>query len=297
MGRLFYDVAELAAFYEQRVVALAKERLEEQTAQLKENIEIQYELFFDKILDEIVGTESPEGGGGIRATPSLIKNYMGKEGHWKPLSPAWAALKDELGSRSDFYIGLTNVKGGSSRNSLGRGQARASGSKGTMKGKWATRLGNDRKKPGKVSVPSFESYMNDLAGQGVTAMNRIFGPVGIEYTFSKDNQIVDIESFTTRTSRAAATQGQQVFANIKGTRITATVRAFTRLKGVQDFSEAYVVDYILKRLDPGHEKQWVKVNSNYGFGRGKRPVRAFVAPLISWYMNDAFAKIMRDFKL
>lgn len=78
----------------------------------------------------------------------------------------------------------------------------------------------------------------------------------------------------------------------KDMKMRATITAFGNLKGVK-FNEKSIVDYIIKRIDPVNEKQWVKINSEVGIGRSKRPIRAVITPILRYYMDKRFSEILR----
>jgi len=102
----------------------------------------------------------------------------------------------------------------------------------------------------------------------------------------KGNVIDRIEAYSKKT-------GQMMMFKPDFT-IRAQVTAFTRLTGVR-FSEWSVVDFILKQVDPQNEKQWVKINGSAAFG-SRRPMRAMITPLITWYGYVGFKQVMDEFK-
>lgn len=269
-----------------RVKQVTIERLQEETYYLANDIEKVYEDFFKIVDTQIVGSVT----GHFDESPNFISNYMGREGNWKALSGDWIDYKDKAmetasgGMTLEFskaYVGVTELYKNFSKSRLGRSRAG---------GVSRVRV----KRPLGVSQ-SFRQYMHQLAGTR-TAVEHFFGPIDIEYYFAEkyrtfkvttiDGAIKDIDALSKKTGKFLMFPRE--FS------VKSSVFAFQSINGVE-FSEWYVVDFILKRIDPLHEKQWVKINSRYGHG-GKRPIRAIITPLISWYGHVAFKQILENYK-
>lgn len=238
------------------------------SVEIKEELNTEYNYFFQLILDDVIGALS---------TPGLLAPYTS----WKPLSAKWIKQK----ATGKHYVGLSN--------SLSRGKAL--GRRNANKSIGISRLrANGRKPQGLVKVGAFEDYIKTLTAQGTTA--RFFGPVAIKYDFVSPDPRFSVtmsqaNDIVARTQVRSSLRGTFV-AFPKDLKMKATISAFGNLKGVT-FNERNIVDYILKRIDPANEKQWVKINSTSGIGRSKRPVRAIITPVLRYYMDKRFSEIVR----
>lgn len=230
----------------------------------------QYQRFFKIIAEEFFDVDSDYDG-----IPPRIAGF-GSSGSWKALSNSWQELKLKMSGSVDdienFYSGITQYGPAPERNRLG---AARQGKK---------RLKNGFKRPLQSKVEPFERYMNKLA-RDPDAVGRIFGHLAIKYYFGAAG--------ATMTPVMSDRELKQIISKgAKGRFVTMPSRfqmgtEITAFQGVQGvtFDEWHVVDYILKQRDPQNEKQWVKINSRYGFGRSHRPTRAMITPLIAWYMQ------------
>lgn len=260
----------------EKLVGFSSKKIREMTKELRDELLHEYDTFFALMVEDVIGA---------LGTPSILSPYTS----WKPLGEKWVFEKRKFGgysSGNEHYLGLSNAA--TKRKQLGR----------TRKG--GKEIGMSRlrayssSKSKMVSVGPFRDYIQSLNTAGTTA--RFFGPVSITYSFvspdpnfsvtvNQDSGVVE------RTQVRSAKRGTFV-AFPKELRMTATITAFGKLKGVT-FNEKNVVDFIIKRIDPANEKQWVKINSEYGIGRSRRPIRAVVTPLLRYFIERRFPEIVR----
>lgn len=258
-----------------KIVGFSSKKIREMTKEIEEELNTEYNYFFQMILDEVIGRVG---------TPGLLAPFT----TWKPLTEKWAFHKQKFGGYAtgkEHYRGLSN--------SSTRGKALGRRSTGRSIGMSRLRA-NGRKPSGLLKTGSFENYIRTLTAAGNTA--KFFGPVVISYDFFSPDPNISVkinqsDGVVTRTQIRSASRGTFI-AFPKEMRMTATITAFGNLKGVR-FNEKNVVDYIIKRIDPGNEKQWVKINSEVGFGRSKRPIRAVITPILKYYMDKRMSEIIR----
>lgn len=236
--------------------------VKEISEEIKDDIREEYDYFFGTMVREIIGAFY---------TPAILTAYA----TWDPLSDKWAHYK-----RTEMhYVGLSN--GQTRSRSLGR--TSTSG---------ASRDATKSAPRGRVKVGSFVSYIEALNAAGTT--ERFFGPVAISYDFiSYDPHIrfypKNKEGVLVKTD--VRKKGKYFKYDGSAVSMGAYITAFGNLKGVQ-FDEWHIVDYIIKKIDPEHEKQWVKINSRFGIGRTRRPIRAIITPLVKYYMDTKFPRIV-----
>jgi hypothetical protein len=264
-------IKKMEASLAEKLVGFSSKKIREMTAELKEELQTEYDTFFLLIVEDVVGALN---------TPSRFIPY-----YWQPLSDRWQIAKLKEGNADisqRHYIGLSNSS--TARRPLGR-------AKHNGMSRLRTATGSKSKF---VKVGPFGDYMRSLTSQGTTA--RFFGPVTLSYDFVSPDPRFSV----TVSEKDGALQRVQVRSAERGTfvafpkelKMTATVTAFGNLKGVA-FNEKSVVDYIIKRVDPSNEKQWVKINSEYGMGRSKRPIRAVITPLLRYFIERRFPDIVR----
>lgn len=254
----------MEAHLAESLVGFTSAKVRETSEEIKQELDTEYNYFFQMIVDEVIGAVS---------TPGIFRSYV----DWDPLSKKWIKQK----STSMFYVGLSNSR------TLGRTLNR----KGTA---GATRLGDNANTPrGYVKVGSFQSYIQSLNQAGTTA--RFFGPVSVSYDFvsPSGNFKITSKQESSIVKRTDARDKGRFVAFPKTVHMEARITAFSKLKGVP-FNEWSIVDYIIKRIDPSHEKQWVKINSEYGIGRSRRPIRAVVTPILKYYYERRFPEIVRE---
>lgn len=260
----------MEASLSEKLVGFSSKAVREMTVEIKEELNTEYNYFFQLISDEVIGALS---------TPGLLGGYTS----WKPLSAKWVKQK----ATSKHYIGLSN----SLTRGKGLGRVRKNGNEIGM-----SRLRANGPKPkGLVKTGAFSTYIATLHSKGNT--ERFFGPVAIGYDFiSPDPRIkvtMNADSGVVNRVQTSSTTTGRFIAFPKTMKMVATITAFGKLKGI-GFNEKKVVDFIIKRIDPAHEKQWVKINSEVGIGRSKRPIRAVVTPILRYYMEKRFSEIVRS---
>ncbi len=254
----------------EKLVGFSSKKIREMSVEIKEELDTEYNYFFQMILDEVIGSLS---------VPGVLAPYTS----WKPLGKKWVKQK----GTSQHYVGLSNSL------TTGRGLGRKS--KGGRSIGISRLRANGRKPSGLVRVGAFEDYIRTLTSVGTT--ERFFGPIAIRYDFvSPDARFAvafnQVNGEVTRTQIRSSSRGTFV-AFPKELKMKATITAFGNLKGVS-FNEKSIVDYIIKRIDPLNEKQWVKINSEVGIGRSKRPIRAVVTPILRYFMDKRFGEIVRS---
>lgn len=260
-------LAQMEASLTEKLVGFCSKTIRETTKEIAEEIQLEYDYFFQMIVDDVIGELQ---------TPGILSPYT----TWKPLSKGWVKAK----ATSQHYIGLSN------RLTTGRALGRKSKSGRDI---GISRLRSNGLKPkGLLKVGPFETFARSLTAKGTTA--RFFGPLKIDYDFQTGDP-----NITVYTQRDGAIVKRTQFRANKGfvatpnsLKFKATVSAFPALKGVT-FSEKSIVDYIIKRIDPANEKQWVKINSAYGIGRSRRPIREIITPSLRYYMQKRFPEIVK----
>jgi hypothetical protein len=218
------------------------------------------------IVDDVIGAVK---------TPGVIGYYS----KWSPLSKKWTEYK----GTNQHYIGLSNSLTRSS--ALGRKKA----------GGMSRKREHYTAPKGLYKVGSFQSYIQSLNRPGTT--ERFFGPVSIIYDLTSPGADFraypkQLDGIVKRTDVQSIKSGKFV-SFPKTLKLSATITAFGNLKGVT-FDEWHIVDYIIKRADPSNEKQWVKINSQYGFGRSHRPIRSVVTPILKYYLQRRFPEIVQE---
>jgi hypothetical protein len=262
-------IRKMEASLTEKLVGFSSKKIREMSVEIKEELDTEYSYFFQFITDEVIGALS---------TPNLLGGYSA----WKPLSAKWVKQK----ATSQHYVGLSN--------SLSRGKALGRTRKGGKEIGMSRIRANGNKPKGLVKVGAFADYIATLHGRGNT--ERFFGPVAIKYDFlapdariqvsiNQDNGIVN------RVRTTSVKRGQFVTFP-KDMKMVANITAFGKLKGIT-FNEKKIVDFIIKRIDPANEKQWVKINSEIGIGRSKRPIRAIVTPILRYYMDKRLSEIVQ----
>jgi hypothetical protein len=280
---------QLQAQVVEQLLAQTSAQIRARSIKIKAAVEAEYARFFEHMIS-MIG----------EFTPAIVAS-QGVQ--WSPVSDDWQNRKYLAGVEDPFfYRGLTDQIGRNySTSRLGRkknyGVPRLAGVK---------RLGDE----GNLS---FESYLENLNAQG--KVTEFFGPVTIFYEVSgrgvttfvaqEDNVVQRVRAL------ARAKSGSSGWASLPDQlKIAIKVAAFRLPSGVLN-DEWRLVDYILKRLDPLHEKQWVKINSRYGYprarrsdkkgkrrsvnysaGRRNRPIRPMVSPLINWYIKNRIPELI-----
>lgn len=254
-------------------VALVNER--------KDDMERIYYRFFHIISQELMDIDGDED-----TTPPRLVGHMGANPQWQRLTDDWQERKLKADAYDLYYNGLTDMLGSPVKAKLG-----------------AARQGAKRDKKfsrsAKTMVEPFDRFMKKL-GRDPNAVDRILGRVSVTYSFGAPNVTMrrvqngnQLRQIMTQGAKGRFTQMPRAFV------MDAEISAFDKLKGV-DFDEWHVVDFILKRLDPANEHQWVKINSRYGFGKGKkgkrgpRPIRAIISPMINWFIQKGIPDTMKD---
>lgn len=262
-------IRKMEASLAEKLVGFSSKKIREMSVEIKEELGTEYNYFFQFILDEVVGSLN---------TPGLLSPYTS----WKPLTPKWVKAK----ATSAHYVGLSN--------SLSRGKALGRSRKGGRDIGMSRLRANGNKPKGLVKVGAFEDYIRTLTSVGTT--ERFFGPIAIKYDFVSPSANFSVSvnqdsGVVSRTQVRSVERGTFV-AFPKDLKMTAKITAFGKLKGIA-FNEKGIIDYIIKRIDPVNEKQWVKINSEVGIGRSKRPIRAVITPILRYYMDKRFSEIVR----
>lgn len=239
-----------------------------------------YEDFFGQLYMEV--------GGGTEKMPSrFMGTAMGEAGAWKPLSEKWGDDKRIFGNQDPvlFYKGLTDA---------------LNASKGRL-----TKSGKPRKTPKKRprklrSKKPFDQFLKELRSSSRSNVKKLFGDIEIKYYISatgrktpinieqRGNIIETISRITSHGERG------RIMNNFNNVSLRSDTTLFPLLKVAREFSEWYVVDQMSKR-DKGNKGQWVKINSTNGYGRGNRPIRPIITPLISWYATTLLPSILRKY--
>lgn len=260
----------------QKLVDFSSKKIREMTKELKEELQHEYDTFFTLMVEDVIGSLQ---------TPGILAPYTS----WKPLGEKWVFEKKKFGgynNGNEHYLGLSNSA--TRRKQLGRSR------KGGKDIGMSRLRAYSSSKNKMVTVGPFRDYIQSLNTAGTT--ERFFGPIAITYDFISPDPNFRVtvnqqSGVVNRTQVHSAKRGVFV-AFPKEMKMTANITAFGKLKGVA-FNEKNVVDFIIKRIDPANEKQWVKINSEYGIGRSRRPIRAVVTPLLRYFIERRFPEIVR----
>lgn len=236
-----------------------------------EEVDAMYDEFFYEIMEMIGGNE----------VPIEIAGYTG----WEDLSGLWTKEKIRFGRATDenqaFYIGITRELAAGGR--IVRGKKR-------------------RKKA--VKVKPFKEYISSLQKAGT--VDRFFGPVTLKYEFQSERheETVKVRTGKVSTKNPSPHRNQitsvtswniymnKRMKNMRDYRVIGQVNAFEKLLHI-DKTEHAIVDFILRKIDPGNKKQWQKINGTSN-GRGvDRPIRALILPMVQYYINDKLTAAMR----
>ena len=275
----------MAQEIELEFVDVAKSKVIEQSQEMAEEIQIEYDYFFYYMLALF----------GLDDAPGYIAGYL-PNGEWDDISLKWSKTKKRINNSSRenaFYMGISSMS------------TTAIGLKVQKNGEGAKRAGVTRRKSGRIKVPPFASYIKSLQQVGTT--EKFFGPVTLQYEVQSPSVGVQVTAkmgHKTLTGSVANNSIKNIYAkkvNEKGKpfttlsrdmKITARIEAFGALKAIEQ-TEWAIVDYIIKKIDPSNEKQWVKINGRKGgYGRGNRPIRALVLPMVRWYFNKLLPKAL-----
>ncbi len=258
----------MEASLSEKLVGFSSKKIREMSVEIKEELDTEYSYFFQFISDEVIGALS---------APGVIAGYTS----WKPLSAKWVKQK----ATAQHYIGLSN--------STTRGKALGRTRKGGKEIGMSRLRASGNKPKGLIKVGAFADYIATLHGRGNT--ERFFGPVAISYDFVAPDARIQVsmnqENGIVNRVRTTSVKRGQFVAFPKEMKMVAKITAFGKLKGLA-FNEKKIVDYIIKRVDPANEKQWVKINSEIGIGRSKRPIRAVVTPILRYYMDKRLSEIV-----
>lgn len=290
------------------------DELQLRTFRLSSQLTRVYDRFFEILAENVldVAAES-DTAHGYAETPPLIAAYMGGAGRWQALSEKWINVKSRpmfANLPDGFYHGLTASVGAVSHSRLGR-----------------TRQPGSQPRKAHIARPNtgaktpFSKFIHGLAKKSGST-ERFFGPFEIEYKFYKEGRLFKVTKTPEQGVEEIEVKSDKTGKFVMFPRdysMGAELTAFPKLAQI-GFNEWQVVDFILKRIDPANEKQWVKINARTGFapkkrysankkgqklsegqkyanrmGRGHRPIRALITPLISWYHKVAFEQAMRQF--
>lgn len=262
----------------EKIVRFSAAEVRQMSEEIRRDLLAQYDKFFQDIMWDVIGATK---------TPYVISQGGAS---WEPLKEKWSFQKRKLGQHStgqEHYQGLSGAS--TMLNPLGRSRKG-----GKDIGMSRTRAASVKPK-GKVKVGAFEDYIRKLAHPGTTA--RFFGDIVASYNVVSPDPRFRIEmkqSDGTITNVKARNTYSGKFAPIPSElRFTAKIEAFGKLNGLA-FDEKNIVDYIIKRADPANEKQWVKINSEVGIGRSRRPIRAIITPMLRYYIQRRFPSVVRD---
>lgn len=286
-------MAQMAQALELELVEMSAKNTIELAKVIAEEVRIDYDDFFGVLLAKVLRK--------LDDAPRFLEKYI-PDGEWHDVSLKWHNRKvNTIGmpvGSNWYYNGISKAM--TMGNRLSRKTARG------MKGQEATRLdGRTRRQSGKVRVPAFTDYIATLQQSGTTA--KFFGPVTLQYDFqapkvghvitAKMGQIeangTDTRNLIKKIYVKDMLAKRQPFAKFpENLRVTARVEAFGALAGVQQ-TEWFIVDYILKRIDPANEKQWVKINGRGKGGRGGRPIRPIILPMVQYYIQNSLPAAIR----
>lgn len=259
------------------------------------SIEKDYEKFFAE-MENIIGSIE---------VPAALTRYL-PDGEWDLLTKAWMETKEKYngeGSGAEHFLGITGADIHGGRGWLSRRKS----SPGMSRNKYASKA-----PAGSPTLQPFSNYILSLA-RGKSS-ERFFGPVTIRYDFQEIDPSVRITTkmgpLSPEDAEIHKNEIRKILVrNVKTgkwakapseLRVTASIEAFRALEMVKR-TEFDIVDYFIKQVDHKNEKQWVKLNGRTGWagkeggrGRGHRPIRALVQPLIQYYINDALPEDMQN---
>lgn len=273
----------MAQEIELEFVDICKTKVIQESQEIANEVQVKYDAFFEYMLTRLIGRND---------APGWFAKYL-PDGEWRDITAKWSTTKHRINQALDesnynsFYRGISNSTTAGKNLSVRKNDGGAS------------RPGVTRRKSGKTKVPPFSQYISSLQAAGTT--DKFFGPVTLQYEIQSPNVGVQVTAkmgHKTLTGNAANNSIKNIYAKNtlayrkpltalpKDMSITARVEAFGNLRAIQQ-TEWAIVDYIIKRIDPSHEKQWVKINGRRGgHGRGNRPIRALVLPMVQWYFNQ-----------
>ncbi len=273
----------MAQEVELEFVNMAKAEVIKESQEIAQEVQVKYDAFFEYMVTRLIGRND---------APSWFAKYL-PQGDWSDIGAKWSNTKHRINQSLDETNYNSYYRGISSSSTAGKGLTVR------KNGEGASRIGVTRRKSGKVKVPSFASYISSLQASGTT--EKFFGPVTLQYEIQSPTVGVQVTAkmgHKTLTGSAANNSIKNIYAKnttakykpftslSKDLMVTARVEAFGNLRAIQQ-TEWAIVDYIIKRIDPSHEKQWVKINGRTGgHGRGNRPIRALVLPMVQWYFNQ-----------
>lgn len=231
--------------------------------------------FFDDLLKIILSIGTDDESGQI---PQQLKPYsLGSQGSWKGLSERWKTYKDHYKTQevSGFYSGISGH---------------------TAKAWKAT-----KRKPGTGRSQLGSPFIDYIRGLS-NSTEQLLGELRIEYKFIvKDRDFITHNVYNTlEIERVLSTKtGHEVQFPSKF-RLEVKVLGFQKLLGTKLDSGRIEEWQIVDRLATisGRPEQWRKINSRTAWGRGGRPIRALMAPMISRWFNEvgtkALTKFMKD---
>ncbi len=276
-------INQMAQEVELEFIDMAKTQVIKESQEIAQEIQVKYDAFFEYMVTRLIGRND---------APGWFAKYL-PQGEWTDITAKWSNTKHRINQSLDESNYNSYYKGISNRSTAGKGLTVQ------KNGQGAKRVGITRRKSGKVKVPPFASYISSLQGAGTT--EKFFGPVTLQYEIQSPNVGVQVTAkmgHKTLTGSAANNSIKNIYAknvNAKGKpftalskdlMVTARVEAFGSLRAIEQ-TEWAIVDYIIKRINTTNEKQWVKINGRRGgHGRGNRPIRALILPMVQWYFNQ-----------
>lgn len=272
--------AQMAQAIELELLGQTYKQVQETSREIAKEVQLEYDYFFHYMVAMVIG--APDA-------PDQLARYL-PDGEWADISLKWNNTKNRVwgntgnvGLYNQFYRGISNA-GTMANSRMGRGKKGSSGKK--------------------TSVKPFGDYIKSLQTAGT--VEKFFGPVSLQYEFESpqighvitakmggktiDNS--DRNDITRIFTRNTLGSKKGFVATPDKFKITATVSAFDKLKGIGD-TEFALVDFIIRQIDPGNRKQWVKINGRYGHGRSHRPIRAVIQPMIHWYFEKLLPAAMK----
>jgi hypothetical protein len=278
---------------ELEILETSYKRVKELSIKVANKVEVAYDDFFADMYNSVI--EDIED-----YAPTILRRYL-PHGSWDDITKRWHKTKvrhgviaENSGDYNHFYRGISHKA--LARKALSR----------SSKDGGVSRAGDSKRRPTKpVQVGPFAKYIQSLQSEG--NVERFFGPVMLGYSFVSPqmgekitakmgpknltmNNFEDINKI--RHIYITNAKGQHTTSLPSRLQVTATIQAFPVLESVKK-DEWYLVDYILKRIDPANEKQWVKINGRMGGRtRGARPIRPIIAPLVQYFINQKLARAM-----
>lgn len=246
--------------------------------ELSEDVAKEAETLYYNFFGELYAAINAGNG----ATPSRFMANMGGEGPWKPLSEKWSDRKLAAGGSADFYFGLTAQLNNARRKAVKK--RRRQGQKGE----------SFRAKK------TFIKFLEGMATSSQRNVKKYFGAIEIKYDITatgrktpikleqKGNVISELGRITSHNAKG------KIIPNYDNVTLNSEITMFPLLRAIEDFSEWYVVNYLAKQ-DKSNSVQWAKINSRVGFRNSNRPIRAMIAPLISWYATTGLPQALRRF--